>query len=50
MAQIEFGICGPSGYGPKGIRAGPILMGIGSALFILAFSGLKRALRRPNGA
>ena len=51
MAQIEFGICGPSGVRPR-TESGPdlILMGIGSAIFILAFSGLKLALRATESS
>ncbi len=51
MAQVEFGICGPSGVRPRK-ESGPdlILMGIGAAIFILAFSGLGRALRAPGSS
>ena len=46
MSQVEFGICGPSGVRPRK-ESGPdiILMAIGAAVFIIAFSVFKRALR-----
>ena len=51
MSQVEFGICGPSGVRPMK-ESGPdlILMGIGSAVFILAFAATGRALRVPESS
>jgi hypothetical protein len=51
MSQVELGICGPSGVRPMK-ESGPdlILMGIGSAVFILAFAATGRALRPPESS
>jgi len=51
MAQAEFSLCGPSGVRPlKESGWDLILMGIGSAFFILAFSAGGRALRAPESS
>jgi hypothetical protein len=49
MSHVELGICGPSGVRPMK-ESGPdlILMGIGAAVFILAFAATGRALRAPG--
>ena len=51
MSHVELGICGPSGVRPMK-ESGPdlILMGIGAAVFILAFVVTGRALRAPGSS
>src|SRR5262252_4980882 len=46
MAQVEFGICRPTGIQPRK-ESGPdlILMSIGAAIFLIAFALLRRSLR-----
>jgi hypothetical protein len=46
MSQIESSICGPSGVRPRKESAPDfILMAVGSAVFLIAFSAFGRALR-----